>query len=160
MANGCLIFCGITIASLVIIPSLAFGIASYVIGFQNWEYPVCTHDALIPLPIWLIAFGSVEFFSLILTSIFLLISLCSGGEGGSAASIILLVLYSIPYMMWCIAWSIVGGVSLFRDSMSCLNSDNPHIQNTDLWAMTLAALIWQWLGIFRVCCNSGASKTK
>lgn len=157
MMNCCAGIAGTILALAEVIPSLAFGIASYVIGFQNYgEDNPCTDNALIPLPTWLIAFGTVEFFSILMALVFTLSAFC--GKKGGVVAMVMMVLYSIPRLFWLIAWSIVGAYALFHDSMTCKDSHDPDIKNIGLWAMTLASLIWMWIALFRVCCVGSTKK--
>jgi hypothetical protein len=54
---------------------------------------------------------------------------------------ILYILVTLLVGMFMFAWNIVGAVALFRDSPACANEAYP------LWAMCLAVLIIQWIGM-------------
>ena len=66
------------------------------------------------------------------------------------------VLYSIFALftgLFMFAWNIVGAVALFRDAPQCLD------EAYSLWAMCLAVLIIQWIGM-GLSCISGITTNK
>jgi hypothetical protein len=136
----------ISINILPVLIGIALPIASYIVAFQNY-HSECTEDALIPLPIWLIVQGSVDFAYAIIAccSLFCMFKYRNNSNAIIGVTAIMLGV-SVVGVLWTIAWNIVGGVSLFRDSMSCLHGSASE-QNHPIWAMTLAVLIWQWLSL-------------
>lgn len=54
--------------------------------------------------------------------------------------------------LFMFAWNIVGAVALFRDSPTCQR------WAYDLWAMCLAVLIIQWVGMLFSCCSGYSLK--
>lgn len=150
MSYGAIMGCGLIVSIIFIALGLAFPIASYVIAFENYD-AVCSQEALIPLPKWLIINGSVDFAYTIYFVLYLITLLIFRDNTGVVSGISFMSgILALIYSMWLIAWNVVGGVSLFRDSMECLY--NHHGEgNTSLWAMTLAMLIWQWMGLIRNC---------
>lgn len=122
---------------------LSFPIASYVVGFMYYDN-LCSVNSLVPLPVWLIAYGAFEFTVIIYMYVVLLLTyFWSEQHPDKMAGLDLIaVLIKCLSSLWLLAWFIVGAVSLFRDSMDCYYDRN--IQgNISLWAMTLAILIWQ-----------------
>jgi len=142
-ASGLLI--GIIIGAYVVMP-LAMSIASIVIGAEHQNAP-CSDKALVPLSTWLFVYGGVTL-GLVVGAIVAVIMLLLDHPSGMVVWIIGLVLGSL----FMLAWNIVGAVSLFRDSHTCLDQEYP------LWAMTLAVLIVQWIGFVLSCCSGGRSR--
>ncbi len=120
---------------------LAFSIASLVIGSQNMA-ATCDAGSFMLLSNWLIVYGSVNLVgTLVALTIVIMIALES--PWGAIGSIVYLVLLSF----FNLAWNIVGAVALFRDGMNC------QTLSYSLWAMTLAVLIIQWIGMLASCCS-------
>ena len=127
---------------------LAFSIASLVIGSQNMN-TTCDHSAtsFLSLSTWLIVYGSLTLVFVVMAavSISLLIT-------GHASFFITYAFTAILGGLFMFAWNIVGAVSLFRDSPTCQSLAY------SMWAMTLAVLIFQWVGMFVSCFTSTKSK--
>lgn len=148
--SNCLVGgCTAIVIAILTVLSCAFGVASYTVAFLNWDDPPCTINALVPLQIWLVAFGTVEFYAFVMALIFMGINLCVR-QGTKWQHVVQVIFLTLPYTLWLIGWSIVGAYSLFHDSMDCLHGQE---KNIDLWAMTLACLIWMWIRIWGACCN-------
>ena len=62
----------------------------------------------------------------------------------SITTIYILIILGIS--IFSFAWNIIGAVVLFRDSMDCLEKNNP------IWVMTFAYLILQWFVMLVNCC--------
>lgn len=145
------------------IPNFAMSVASFVIAGQSTN--ITCDGSMMPLPIWLnvnaavtMAFCTIIiiFIIALLVSVFKLMENDSDDEMvvGIIASFMLIFYVTIViFTFFLLAWNIVGAVSLFRDSMDCLNQAKP------LWAMVLACLIFQWISMFTNWC-SGKSKKK
>ena len=139
----------VLISVFMIASPLAFGIGSLVIGTQNMG-ATCDHivpTSFMSLSTWLIVYGSITiaFAVLAIAALFMLIT-------GHAAFMIMLLVVLIPNFLFMFAWNIVGAVALFRDSYPCQTTAYP------LWAMTLAVLIIQWIGMVAACCTGKSSK--
>ena len=139
---------GLIVAFSVACP-LAFSIASVVIGAQNMA-TTCDHmvpSAFMSLSTWLIVYGSVSlaFVVLALLSIVLLVVQSDAFYGVYLGT-------NIPGGLFMLAWNIVGAVALFRDSAACQTLTYP------IWAMTLAVLIFQWVGMVITCVSSARLK--
>jgi hypothetical protein len=65
----------------------------------------------------------------------------------SATASVLSIVYLVVLGLFNLAWNIVGAVSLFRDSATCQSL------SYSLWAMVLAVLIVQWVGMVATCCS-------
>ena len=126
----------IVVASLcTVIPSLGFGIASFVIAGQNQNLP-CDHS-FIYLTTWLITNAAVNLGTILLIIIMIVLFLKLKIIFFGIVTLCLLWLN----ILFLIAWSIVGAILLFRDGMDCQE------QGSALWIMTLIALILDWLTI-------------
>lgn len=130
-----------------VIPPVAVSIASLVIASEH-RHESCDDGAVMSLSVWLIVYGSVTlaitFFSLILVGLGILME--------SKGAFLVIFITTILSSLWIIAWNIVGAVSLFRDSMDCLDDAKP------VWIMTLVVLILQWLSLIYNCCCSGKNR--
>lgn len=116
----------------------ALSIASIVIGSQYMSGVTCDANSFIRLSTWLITYGSVNLAGAI-AAVFVVIAILN--EIAPVASIIYLVLLGL----FNFAWNIVGAVALFRDSPACQSL------SYSLWAMVLAVLIVQWIGMVASC---------
>lgn len=138
----------VTIVIFQVVSPLALSIAGIVIGSQNMM-TTCDHmpGYFMSLSTWLIVFGSVTlgFVVMAVLALALLIS-------GHPSFFILYLISSILGGLFMLAWNIIGAVALFRDSPSCQSL------SYSLWAMTLAVLIFQWVGMLITCCSSVKSK--
>lgn len=119
---------------LYLLPVLAIALTSIIIGATH-AGATCDDHSLVPLSTWLIVYGSVSiaFAFLMVIAILLLFS-------GNLFLAGMLTIVGFLFIMFNIAWNIIGAVSLFRDSMSCMGEDGA------LWIMTLVVLILQWIG--------------
>lgn len=125
----------------VILPTIVVSIVSLVIA-KNHENTPCD-GAMMPLPIWLRVYGGCGLAMSIALILAVVLLFCDNPAG--------LYMYAVVYILMAVfmfAWNIVGAVALFRDSNNCLKTDNP------LWAMTLAVLIIQWIGMIVTCCKA------
>lgn len=125
--------------------ALAFSIAAIVIGSQYMNV-LCDINSFIRLSTWLIVYGSVNLFGAFCA---LGVVLTLVAENGYA--MVGNIVYLIVLGLFNLAWNIVGAVALFRDSMSC------QTYSYSLWAMTLAILIVQWIGMLTSCCSTSRS---
>jgi hypothetical protein len=127
--------------SMVAIP-IAFGIPSVYIGSQNMN-TTCDKTLssyFLSLSTWLIVNGSVSLFYAVLSiaTLVLWITEHDSYQGLYYGS-------GLPIGLFMFAWNIVGAVILFRDAYPC------QTQAYSLWAMTLADLIIQWVGLVLSC---------
>ena len=125
-------------------PTLAVSIAGFVIGGRHLD-ATCDDTAVMQLSTWLFVYGGVGL-GMVVCIIIALIMLIMG----AAWAFVVLIATLIPCQLFMLAWNIVGAVSLFKDSGAC------QTQAYDLWAMTLAVLIIQWIGFFITCCSAKA----
>ncbi len=141
MADGSALLAIILISIFGIGISLAFSIASIVIGTQ-YMASTCDLNSFIRLSTWLIVYGSVNLFGVVCAAL-VVYMLATEHYATMAVNIG----YLIVLGLFGLAWNIVGAVALFRDSMSCQSAAY------SLWAMTLAVLIIQWIGMLVSCCS-------
>ena len=106
----------------------------------------CSTQALIPLSTWLFAYGGVQLFLVLIGVLALVMFIFE-----HIAAFILWIILMVVGGLFMFAWNIVGAVSLFRDANTCMDQAYP------LWAMTLAVLIVQWIGMCVSCFSSKAS---
>ena len=127
---------------------LAFSIASLVIGSQNMG-TTCDHSAtsFLSLSTWLIVYGSLTLVFVVMTAVAITLLIT-----GSAGFFVTYGVTAILGGLFMFAWNIVGAVSLFRDSPTCQTFAY------SMWAMTLAVLIFQWVGMVISCVTSTKSK--
>lgn len=134
------VMCTIGLTPLFSMPALAISIASFVLAGLN-RHIECDNKSFISLSNWLIVFGCV------LLGMFIV---------GLGCTILALVFnhpaFKIPALanslvifLWTIAWSIVGAVALFKDSMSCLHRSSP------IFIMVAFALSCQWFSLVCAC---------
>lgn len=124
---------GVIVETIVLLIASGFGIANILISIEYRDVE-CAEDGQPPLDMWLFGTGlSVIIASvlLIITSIGLFICL--------VPSIILGGILRTVVALFEVAWFIVGGVSLFRDSMDCKEEE------TFFWGWSLA--VWCLLGL-------------
>lgn len=137
------VFCCVMPAVLLIlfIPNLAFLIPSFTIARSNLNN-TCD-GSTIGLSNWLIVDASVKAALcaavLILLVIFLQQYCLESLKRTGPALFTVILIISILYFLFVLAWNIVGCVALFRDSPKC--------DNQPIGKMTLAALIFQWITI-------------
>jgi hypothetical protein len=138
-AQGAVLVAVILISIFGIGVSLAFSIASIVIGSQYMN-SLCDMHTFIRLSTWLIVYGSVNLVGVLCatTVVIFLVTEHYLALGFNIGYLVLLGLFNL-------AWNIVGAVALFRDSMSCQSN------SYSIWAMTLAVLIIQWIGMLVSC---------
>jgi len=125
-------------ACFVLFPAFAVHIASIVIGFQNMD-AACEHGALVEPSIWLVVNGILGLVTLVILLI-MFGALVSGCDDSGVCTICTVCFVALNFL-FMIAWNIVGAVSLFRDSMSCITEAKP------LFTMSIVVLVFQWLGI-------------
>ena len=135
-------------AVVVVVPTLFVSLASILIGAQNQDV-TCDDGAVVELSTWLIVSGSLS-----LIGVFIFIIFCDLGMGShidlGTRSPIVFIVTIVLYLLFTLPWNIVGAFALFHDSSACKD------QAYDLWAMTLAALINQWINIlFSLCSRRG-----
>lgn len=141
MAGGSVLVAIILVSIFGIGVSLAFSIASLVIGTQ-YMTSLCDVNSFIRLSTWLIVYGSVNL-AAVCCAILVVIMLAIEHD----STIIVNYSYTIGFGLFGLAWNIVGAVALFRDSAGCQTAAY------SMWAMTLAVLIIQWIGMFVSCCS-------
>ena len=138
------VYIGLLIAFYVAIP-IAMAIPSFVIGSQ-WVGTPCAQQAVVPLSTWLFAYGGVQL-GIAVFGVAAILLLISEHYSSTAVAGVGMALSGL----FMFAWNIVGGVALFRDAHTCLDQAYP------LWAMTLAVLIMQWIGMVATCCTGKSS---
>ena len=131
----CVLF---TVLLLVVLPNFAVSIAGFVIAGIHWD-GTCSDTAVVKLPIWLVVSGSISTGCLLVMVVGMIIGMMTEYTG-----VIYFTMFWLKFIsgMFLVAWNILGALSLFMDSMNCRNSD------FSLWAVTIATLVIQWVGIF------------
>jgi hypothetical protein len=139
------------------IPNFGISVASFVIAGQSTN--VTCDGTMMPLTTWLYVNAAVTmtFATVVIIIMMLLIIFLFKLDGDAlietVASITLFFFFgTLCFTLFLLAWNIVGAVALFRDSSACLNANKP------LWAMTLAALIFQWISMVTNWCSGKKTK--
>merc|ERR1711991_126475 len=123
------------------------GIPSIIIAANNTQAGDpdvgCSRNGKPPLPTWHMVYGIV----VLVTAAIQIVCIILINKAK-----ILFILVTLVVGLFMFAWNIVGAVSLFRDSGECKDT------NYSLWAMTLAVLIIQWIGMLVNCCSGYSTK--
>lgn len=128
-----------SILFILLVPSIGLSVATLVIGSGSYSVECDDSDAVVSLSTWLITYGSTNIGIAVIYIIsgFLLIF-----AEKSAAGILFTTL--ILSTCWNLAWSVIGGVSLFAGAMDCLENA------TAMGIMTVVTLGLQWLTMFLI----------
>lgn len=129
----------------VIIGMIASGcipLASIIIAASFWNSN-CSISPLIPLPIWLLVNGGMMIFTELFIWALCLKSLLTSSPNPIRLKLIL-VLLTIN-VIFNIPWNIVGAITLFQTSTNCQTT------TPQLWNITLADLIIQWISLIPKC---------
>ena len=119
----------------VLYPTLRASIDGIIVGKKHVN-ATCDDAAVVQLPVWNFVFAGAGFLMVIGVMIGVVMMQL---KHHNAFSAIIAPLYM--YQTFTIAWSIVGAVSLFRDSATC------EALVPELYGVTLTALVVQWVGL-------------
>ena len=133
----------------IIILSTGVPIASFVIASHHKDAS-CGQNGIVSLPTWLIVNGAVVLgFGVVNTGVLLGAYLKESIKLGFVWMGIIIV----QSLFIILPWNIIGAISLFRDSASC-RYGSAHA----MWAITLASLIFQWIGMCSTLCVNRSRK--
>jgi len=125
---------GVVLLTLFVTVLLGFlfavPIAALAVSAENSALN-CSTAPLVEWPLWLNVYGGVNLSALV----WLLIG-CAIFLAIKRMSLLNMTLWAIPVIVFHICWSIIGGITLWRDMSLC---------PSNVTAMILAALICMWL---------------
>ncbi len=127
------------LCSCFIIPCLVFGITQIIIATITIHDNSCHNDLLLLPTTWLLVEGISEVvFVFVFVISFVLIAIIN------ELIVPLSVCCALPFALFSFTWSIIGGIVLFRDNLSC----GPNSLQIILWIVVIFKIyIW-----FAICC--------
>ncbi len=133
----------IMICPMVIISSIAYGIA-----IDNLN-DSCDTNGLIPLDIWLLVFGSVNFLFCFIVFILVLILTHIGSYEPPTfiRSIYALSIFVVALIVFHFVWIVTGAVELFVNYTGCMHPNNTNGSET-LWGTTALCCVFCLMFIF------------
>ena len=131
----CLLVC-------LLIFTLPFAIASIVLGTKEGQ---CDNTDIMGLNVadYLLGSGIAS-----LVTILLLVATAIGAINKSAVCGVLGIVSIVLSGLFSIAWTVVGGVILFRSNLDCIHSSYPYV--------CYAVFMWCWT-VWSMCSNSSSS---